>query len=192
MNRRRPCRHHNPETRIRDGEKRMFWKSVALVFLSMLLVPPAAQARKQGDLTVRVTVKYYDIHGQTARQLRRQMKILGPPFPPVKGKGPYWGYTRGYPKKLPGCRYRVTIIYTMPRWVDRAKASAGLQRRWDHMVDRLLKHERGHGKIAISTAKQHLNAKCKNKEEIKERRRVRDKTYDFITRHGALTGVFLF
>lgn len=157
--------------------------------LTVFLVFFFGGVSQASDLTISIKKQYYDISGHTAKDLKKQMKSLGPP----KGHGPYWGYTRSPLKKRAGrCAYDLTITYTLPNWVDRPSAPMELQQEWDRMYSKLLSHESGHGKIAIRAAKEHLKARCRFKKQIKALRRVRNKIYDIITLHGKLTGVYLY
>ena len=122
------------------------------------------------------------------------MELLGPPYPPRIRDEPFWGYTyRDQLKKNSDCtEITLTNHITLPRWINRDDAPILLRLDWGRMLRSLRRHERGHAKINVWAAKEHLRAKCTNKEAIKAKRRLRHKHYDKLTNHGIRTGAFLF
>lgn len=118
------------------------WLAFAVV---MALAAPAAHAQN-------AQIAYYDIVGNNANELRRQMDAKGP----LDGGKRYdahtewnikWNYR--YRPTASGCELAdVTVSLSgtilLPRWVDANGASDALVQKWDRYVAALRLHEDGH------------------------------------------------
>lgn len=167
----------------------MLIKIFRWITLAMFITTPLVSMSQASDLTITIKKNYYNISGQTVKELRREMKTYGPP----KNTGKYWGYTeRTNPRRQSRCAFDLTITYTLPNWVDQQSAPIELQKKWNRMYPKLVQHEEGHGKYALREAKERLQAKCRFKRQIKARRKFRNRIYDAVTLHGLMTGVHLF
>jgi predicted secreted Zn-dependent protease len=162
---------------------------------------------------IKVTEKYYSIHGHTADELRQQLNKYG--VKTEKGE-PHDAVTRWYVKWRFGvsskggrCIIRdvktsADVIYTLPKWTDEAKAPQELRNRWHRYQRALKKHEDGHRDIGVSAAAEIEQAigtlgsevNCRSLEgkanalgeSILEKFRHKEWTYDILTGHGMTQG----
>ena len=105
------------------------------------------------------TVKTYDVRGTTLDQLRGEVFSRGP-MDRVKGQR-FAGWTDweimwrpDYEQTAHDCRVRkitteTHVTYTLPRWVDEAKAPPPLATAWNLFASSLTEHELGHGRLAL-------------------------------------------
>ena len=133
--------------------------------------------------SIKTTFKYYKIKGDTAQNLKRQMKRKGP-------RG-YWAYAKWNVKWSSKCKVKVSIKITMPQWQNKSEAPATLQKKWSKMISALKKHELNHGNHGINAAKELVSKKCKNAKKIVRKWAKQDKIYDRKTNHGRKEGVRL-
>jgi len=108
------------------------------------------------------TTKYYNIKGNTAKELRKEIDSKGQRYP--GGKKRYPAFTKWHTKwefkygsKNSKCyisqvTVTLTINYTYPKWINKNKASKELQKKWDTYIKNLITHEKGHAKIAQNAA----------------------------------------
>lgn len=130
-----------------------------------------------------VSHDYYEIEGKTGRQLKHQMRELGP-------KG-FWAYTRWHVKWSSDCIVSLTVSYTYPRLKDRAQVPLSLRMQWDKMMKTLEEHEIGHAEHGFTAAHEIKDAECKGAKKIVQKWAQEDKKYDKQTKHGKTQGLFL-
>lgn len=133
--------------------------------------------------SVETIIKHYDIEGDSASELKRQMKRKGP-------KG-YWGYNKWWIKWSGSCKVSVKITITMPRWKNRSKGSPSIERQWVKMYGLLKKHELNHSENGVGAAKEILAKDYRNPKKIIKKWNAKDKEYDRLTRHGVKEGIRL-
>ena len=119
---------------------------VFLTVLFLLGVPAHSASFVQQD---------YSVYGFSAQQLVRQMVQNGP-FSQAIGRN-VWAVTKAryhYNARLMSAadglchirslRVTVSIIMTLPRWVNKSQSRNCLQKRWKTMKDALVRHETNH------------------------------------------------
>ncbi len=126
-------------------------------------------------------MKYYNIQGTTAGQLKAQMKRKGP-------QG-HWAYSKWWVSWSSGCRVTVKLTYTFPKWTNSHKAPKSLRKSWKRMIKRLWIHERGHGQHGINAGRKIKKSGCRNPKKIIDKWAAQDKIYDRRTGHGRTQGV---
>lgn len=166
--------------------------------------PAAGGASVYPDATMRGD--FYDIRGTTLDALRRE----------IAGKGPegWWGmattrmtYRITTRQTAAGCaiatvRASADSRVRLPRWVNRAEATAPVQDQWDVIIRTLDLHERGHVQIHLDGAKELersildmseetscdlIQAEAKRRHDaVANRVRDRQVTYDRETDHGRI------
>ena len=152
------------------------------IFALLLLFSTVTYAHSANP-TIKTTFKYYDIKGDTAKELKRQMKRKGP--------NGFWAYARWNVRWSSRCKVSVSIKITMPRWKNMSDGSAALQKKWKRMVTVLRIHELNHGKHGINAAKEIVAKNCKNPKKAIRKWAKQDKLYDKKTAHGRKEGVRL-
>ncbi len=158
--------------------------TLKLIAATALLAAIAVSAEPvQAEPNITVVRNTYTISGRTGRELKRQMKELGP-------KG-FWAYTQWYLKWSSSCEVNLTITYTMPELKDRAKVPLILRKKWDAMLEKLEMHEEGHGQHGINAANEVFAADCHGAKSITAKWARQDKIYDKETRHGQTEGIYL-
>ncbi len=163
-----------------------------------------------------VTVKYnyYDIRGDKADELRKQLDALGP-YSDKEGKN-FDGLTQWQVAWKSRYRFQgeeclefkifteAKITYTMPKWVNYSKGPVSLRQRWDKYYNALDLHEQGHGKHGVMALKeieqslpkiqngkscQQLEKTFKEKvDQVIDKYNRIDVEYDKETRHGYTQG----
>lgn len=159
---------------------------------------------------------YYEISGDNARTLRKQLDEKRP----QDGSGErfdgitdnFISYTYQYAPTTNGCEFiefspALETTITMPRWVD-ADLTSELGKKWHSFYQALLKHELGHRDIGLSLYKE-LEAAGRNFETTRncdsigdefelvatslfEKYKEMDRQYDLETDHGRKLGaIFL-
>ena len=141
---------------------------LTFTLLSLLFSnPPSAQCAASenapvesvpGDLMVAgapagsIVVRYYDVIGGTAEELRTEIKTKGP----VDGSGiprdayAGWRLTWHWPKDSAGrpdftqTEVRCTGEVTLPRWIPHSDADPSLTAEWHRYLSAMMRHERGH------------------------------------------------
>jgi predicted secreted Zn-dependent protease len=164
---------------------------------------------------VEQTRQHYAITGSKARQLKRDMKRLGP----REGGRRYvaytawtltWTYT--FDEGARECRLdafdvRAEIETTLPRWEPAAGARSELIEKWERFLEAIERHEAGHARLAfeaagsVDAAVRSLGARSTcaelereivaTAEQEVERYRRREREYDQETRHGRTQGARL-
>ncbi|HJP97042.1 MAG TPA: DUF922 domain-containing Zn-dependent protease [Rhodanobacteraceae bacterium] len=177
-----------------------------LVALAALLALSVAYA---GD----ATIVYYDVAGNTANALRRQLNEKGPLGESGKRFDAYthwyvnWRYR--YRPTATGCEFTnvtvsVTGTITLPRRVDESQAPELLEQDWNHYLAALHLHEHGHYVHGLDAAREiealgrsfHAAGDCgtfvadfnRRARAITDRYAAMDKTYDRDTDHGRTQG----
>lgn len=159
------------------------------------------------------TIVYYDITGNSANALRRQMNAKGPLD--MSGKR-FDAYTRWYVRwryryrpTASGCEFtEVTVsvdgTITLPRWVDESHAPQALEQDWNRYIAALHRHEQGHYVHGLDAAREiealgrsfHAAGDCpafvadfdRQARGITRRYAAMDATYDRDTDHGKTQG----
>ncbi len=104
-----------------------------------------------------ISYGYYQVSGNTAKKIERQLSLRGPHIP---GKGralaaakismeqrvqvaetPTWC-------RVADAEIKIRAEVTLPKWKQRASASAELGRKWDNFAEYAKAHERVHVRIA--------------------------------------------
>jgi len=107
------------------------------------------------------TIEYYTIQGNTARELRAQMKRLGPLDDAGKRNdgNTNWDiqWRFDYDRIPKGCvitNIRVTLALrvTLPRWTPGKSAPQALIETWTRYIGALRLHEMGHVDLSIAAA----------------------------------------
>lgn len=148
-------------------------------------------------------ILYYDIYGQTAKDLRSQMNALGP----LDGGRRWDAYTAWYIRwNWPGYGTRncdlsrattsLEITVTLPRWANPEGADAALITKWNKYYGALARHEQAHVDNALEGYPKVLqaiqNATCATAEQAAlqaiEPIHAADRDYDKKTGHGAAQG----
>lgn len=121
----------------------------------------AAPVSKLDVSKAQETIKYYDVHGSTIDELRRDVYSRGP-FDRTGQRFAGWAEWRikwefDHRQVPQGCVVgkaltETHIHYTLPRWVDADAASPDLQVTWRRFIEALTLHEQGHGQLARELA----------------------------------------
>ena len=153
-----------------------------------------------------LTIKYYDVHGSSASELREQMKELGPSDPNDHKKMEavtLWKFKWVWPGygdekcelSSAWVDYEITMI--LPRLADDSQVAQSLKTKWDSYIHALINHERGHAEFVVQHAPDVLaqikSASCSTADaaahrvlkEITEH----DRAYDAETDHGRKQGI---
>lgn len=151
-----------------------------IVSISIFFVANVSQA----EPVVVVKTNYYSVSGDTAAQLKDQMWR--------KGENGWWGYTRWFVRWTGACQITVAVTYTLPRWINKHSAPAGLKKSWERMMANLRTHEEGHAQFGINAAQEISRSGCNaNQHAIVRKWAHQDKVYDNRTRSGLTQGVTL-
>lgn len=138
----------------------------------------------QAEPRIKTIWKYYSIYGNTARELKSQMRRKGP-------KG-FWAYTVWWVNWSGTCRTNLKITYTFPKWVNKNRAPSSLRNSWDRMIRQLKLHEQGHSQHGINASREIEKSGCsKDPKRITRKWARQDKIYDKRTRHGISQGIRL-
>jgi predicted secreted Zn-dependent protease len=108
------------------------------------------------------TIIHYDVRGRTLDEVRADVFQWGP-YDEASGQRfagwTAWSIQWHYDVTVDddGCHIRdvttsTEISYTLPRWLDEARASADLQKAWRRFHAALVGHEKGHGQLARELA----------------------------------------
>lgn len=132
--------------------------------IALALGPCSARAIEVIDRT-----EYYEVRGNTADGLARDMAAKGPQHPTGRRA---WGYTdwrvnstyvlvpRDRGCELGDVRVQLTVVTTLPRWVPSGvPAHPRLKRDWTRLLARIAEHEdthRAHGLEAAALAEQRI------------------------------------
>ena len=158
-------------------------------------------------------IVYYDIVGDSAKELRRQMDANGPLGEDGKRMDGYthWNvaWTYGYMPAAGGCKFTeleitLTATITLPRWTPGDDTSRALVKKWQSFISALRVHEDGHyshGRMAAEEIKS-LGQSLRTSDDcstmaklfddqvhsILEKYKVADVAYDADTKHGETQG----
>lgn len=133
------------------------WVNGVVAFLFAMLSPVAARA----EIVINESTEYYDIEGQTLRDLQHQMRKKGPPHDgdgyaiavtKTRLRYDYSYKQRGKNCNLVGVKTIVDIIIVYPRWVDNYAASDRLLNDWEKFMDHVADHEGRHSTYSLETA----------------------------------------
>jgi len=136
-----------------------------------------------GEPEITEKIVFYEIEGQSGRELKDQMGALGP-----KGR---WARTEWRVNWSSDCKLSVKLTFIYPKLKSPNSLSDDLLSRWDRMMDALIKHENGHADITLRAARQIEDAKCVNADEIFDNGNRLNAKYDEDNRHGYTEGVRL-
>jgi predicted secreted Zn-dependent protease len=156
---------------------------------------------------------YYDLSGNSAKELRHQMNSMGPYGDDGKradGRADWRvSWTTRYARSPVGCKFTevettVTGKIILPRWSAGENASSFLVKKWQNYMAALRLHEDGHYGHGIEAAEEiralreslGTAADCESLvkqfdaqvESILEKYRRADITYDAATKHGFTQG----
>jgi predicted secreted Zn-dependent protease len=185
------------------------WGILALVVGAGSDLPAGAQAAQQW------TTNYYQISGATLPEIRQSIRE----FRPWKSGQDVDGLTDwrvswqfSVTPTPGGCRCstfttQTRVVITLPRWMPPTNAPGAVVQIWTNYFAALLRHEVGHGQLAVAAAEElHRRVKalgggidCDSLkrtlnglgETVTAEYRQRDKEYDERTRHGASQGAAL-
>ncbi len=157
--------------------------------------------------------QYYEIHGNSAKALRRQMNQKGYKDP---HGGTYdaetiwnvsWNYDyagRSNRCSIAWVKARVEVTYRFPKWVPGPDAPVELERQWSKYMQCLQKHEEGHKLHGVKAAQEVERAiftlgpaaNCDQMgananalgDRIVEKYGQQDVDYDLKTQHGRTQG----
>lgn len=147
-------------------------RQVGIVLGLALLTSPAGAEDLVED------TRYYDVAGETAAEIWREMKTYGPVGKDgVRYNGnTKWSVRWRYPyaRSAEGCAtgpvaVKLSVVYTLPSWGRPRGASSELASQWNEFIEALDEHERGHAAFS----------------EILEQTRPQEREYDQRTNHGA-------
>lgn len=169
---------------------------------------PAAAAQANGALERR----YYDVRGATAGELAAGITARSPlgvtaltELMPTRiilwPRQTAGGYVVG------DLRFDDVIVQTLPRWIDRDRAPACLQREWDRAMTALARHEDTHRRryeeyvarlrqeaLALPpqpTAALLFSAVARLNKQLEAETVAWQQDYDRRTQHGRAEGVFI-
>jgi predicted secreted Zn-dependent protease len=152
---------------------------IPLLILVAVLTPLAAQAQPSESMNV----SYYGVKGVTVNELIRNLNRH-------RGAGS-WAYTT-WRVTRPGCSTTLVIRQTLPRWLDRARATARVQKKWDRFYAALLAHEAEHVQIARNAAAAADALSCSAEyAQVVRKWMATERTLDQRTRHGIRSGATL-
>jgi predicted secreted Zn-dependent protease len=178
----------------------------ALVVTGLMLGPSLVYADD-------AEIVYYDIVGDSAKELRRQMDANGPLGEDGKRMDGYtaWhvAWTYQYVPTADSCKFTelgitLAATITLPRWTAGNDTSSALVKKWQSYIAALRVHEDGHyshGRKAAEEIKS-LGQSLRTSDDcstmaklfddqaasILERYRVADVAYDADTKHGETQG----
>ena len=136
--------------------------------IALICLAAGMNGAAHAEVRISEATVYYDISGDTADALLREMKTKAPPT--ESGACEFFAYTRWnarwrYSLGAAGgaCRIRETdvsvdVTFTMPRWRSRSGASERLIDYWDEFERNLWLHEAGHRDIGVNVAQEIENA----------------------------------
>lgn len=183
-------------------------RSPLLIVCATLLCSPAHAADNGGP-----ALRYYDVHGSTARELRVAMDREGPTgtdgerYDARTAWRIRWDFR--FSKTEQGCTLRsyeaaVSVEVLLPRWKHGAGAPTDLVARWTDYLAALSTHESGHVELARqAAAEMHRRAarfgpraRCSELgaalsamgREVLEEYRARERRYETGTGHGRTQG----
>lgn len=108
-------------------------------------------------------VGYYQIVGNTAQDLRREMDQKGPGGKNGKSFDAYtawyvnWNYRWWESRdtcRITSVSTKLSVTFTLPAWQNYASADARLQQQWDRYYNALYEHEKGHRGFGIQAARE--------------------------------------
>lgn len=168
--------------------------------------------RSRNGGSSRVRVETYDVSGESADELRRDLNRRGPLSRGQRYDARTDWHVRwwfDFERSDEGCRavrprVDLDVRITMPRWRQPAGASSELVERWQRYLVDLREHEDGHAAVGQSAADEIREAlggleaadSCPEAErlanrvghDVIERHNRKDERYDEETRHGATQG----
>ena len=155
---------------------------------------------------------YYDINGDSADALRREMNSKSKLGENGKNFDAYtrwsvrwhfnWENTASY-CSMTTVTTSVEVSFTLPRWVDHDRAPAELRKKWERYYAALIEHEHGHREFGVKAAKaielsmsgmgrdscSALQRDANNQaNKILAKYVALEKQYDIDTRHGMNNG----
>ena len=186
----------------------------AAVYLGLASVAVAPDSKETG---VRISehVEFYDIGGTSVGALWQNIGARGPRMNAGAWAGHarwdvHWTYEwREVPEgcQIENASTELAVTYTLPRWLDRDTADAGLAEKWDRFSMALRQHEEGHGangrRAALrinatlrglqprDTCEALIAAADDTARRIIDEEAVNDRLYDATTNHGLMQGVVL-
>ena len=150
-----------------------------VLMLAAALLPAAALAQPVESMSV----SYYAVKGVTVNELVRSLNR--------HRAGGSWAYT-SWRVTRPGCSIKLVIRQTLPKWVDRNRASSTVQKKWNRFYAALLAHEAQHVQIARSAAAAADVLSCSaDYTRVVRQWAASERAFDERTQHGIKTGASL-
>jgi predicted secreted Zn-dependent protease len=185
--------------------------SIALLVSACATTKPAPHREPTGPLPdVHDETVFYDVDGSTSAELRSALDAKGPTDESGRHDALtkwYVNWTFDYLRGDGSCgltHVKATLksTFTVPRWSG--DISSPLGARWQHYLDALWAHERGHAQNGVDAARYIVesisllpsaadcdaaaNAANATGDRELELARERDRAYDAETKHGATQG----
>ncbi|MEW9920498.1 DUF922 domain-containing protein [Marimonas sp. MJW-29] len=151
--------------------------------LTIILATGLFAAPALAEPQITETLRHYEVSATTARGLANEMRRKGP-------KG-FWAYTRWEIRWSGGCNVKVQVNYTMPRHRNPDAMDPRMRQSFQTMLERLMAHERQHGRNGISAAREISESRCKRPHQIIRKYNEIDLAFDRRTNHGVREGVRL-
>jgi predicted secreted Zn-dependent protease len=185
------------------------WSCALVVAAGCATTPPVDVGEVPPDVDVVTSARYYVVSAATVKQLREEMRMVGPSADGRKWAGATQSRTRwtfGHRRRGMVCmlhdvRVVVTAQMRLPRWQPEAPPDSATQAWWADFSERLIEHEHGHVRIAVDGAREiaetlrplegsiscdGLTMRANGAAQlILVRTRERQAEYDRATRHGA-------
>jgi predicted secreted Zn-dependent protease len=179
------------------------------VAVACATAPPVDVGQVPPDVDVIMSTRYYPVSSATVKELRAEMRSIGPSADGRKWAGATqartrWTFShlrRGMVCMLFDVRVVVTAEMRLPRWQPEAPPDSATQAWWDDFSARLFEHERGHIRIAVDAAREiaetlrplegsvscdALTMRANGAAQlVLVRSRERQAEYDRVTGHGA-------
>lgn len=137
-------------------------------------------------------VEYYDIEGDSAKKLLKELKTKN------QIEGGYFGYTR-YSYRNKCAEVTTTCKVRIPRWVGFEESeNQDLKNQWSRFYTALIEHEQGHVNIfveSMNTVKENNQGKSCSTASLAYSTAFKElskkqKDYDHETEHGVKNGAF--
>lgn len=135
---------------------------VAAVAAGCATTPPVDVGPVPPDVDVVMSTRYYELSAATVRELRDEMRTIGPSAYGRRWSGATQARTRwtfahrrrGMVCMLHDVRVVVMAEMRLPRWQPQTPPDSATLAWWSDFSARLLEHERGHVRIAVAGARE--------------------------------------
>lgn len=137
----------------------MKFKHIQIAFITLML---SASALLFSEPRISVKTNYYNLYSKTEMGLRQEMNQKGIRWNDGKTYDAFtkwyvkWNY--GYYSRSGHCILEwvdvsVDVDYTLPRWATRFLGNKETRIKWLQYIEKLKKHEHGHGNFGISAGR---------------------------------------